>query len=87
VVYCGHMNTASTPIDQPTLLLTPRVAAKLLSVSRAQLFKLHSSGKLGPMPVYLGSRAPRWVRSELEEWLRAGAPCRQTWQALRGAGR
>jgi predicted DNA-binding transcriptional regulator AlpA len=77
------MSPTQTPIDPPTLTLTAKDAAALLGISRAQFFKLHAAGKIGPVPVYLGSRAPRWVRSELEEWLRAGAPCRQTWQRLR----
>jgi predicted DNA-binding transcriptional regulator AlpA len=81
------MSRTQTPIDPPKLTLTAKDAAALLGISRAQFFKLHAAGKIGPTPIYLGSRAPRWVRSELDEWLRAGAPCRQTWQALRRAGR
>jgi predicted DNA-binding transcriptional regulator AlpA len=80
------MSTTQTPNDPPTLTLTARDAAVLLGISRAQFFKLHASGKLGPMPVYFGARAPRWSREELAEWVRAGAPCRQTWQSLRRAG-
>jgi predicted DNA-binding transcriptional regulator AlpA len=81
------MSTTDTRIDPPTLTLTARDAAALLGISRAQFFKLQAAGKLGPVPVYLGSRAPRWVRSELEEWLLAGAPSRDTWQTLRRVGR
>ena len=53
------MSTAQTPIDPPTLTLTAKDAAALLGISRAQFFKLHSAGRIGPLPVYLGSRAPR----------------------------
>jgi excisionase family DNA binding protein len=80
------MITTRTPIDPPTLTLTAKDAAELLGISRSQFFKLHAAGRIGPLPVYLGSRAPRWVRSELEAWLQAGAPNRQKWQAMRGAG-
>ena len=50
------------------LALTAKDAAALLGVSRAQLWKLHAAGKL-PLPVRLGTRAPRWRYDELREWL------------------
>ncbi len=68
-----------------TLALSAKNAAILLGISRAQLWKLHASGRL-PLPVYLGAKAPRWRADELREWLAAGAPDRQTWQRMR-AGR
>lgn len=60
-------------------------AARLLGVSRATFFKLHSAGRV-PLPVYLTPRCPRWRRSELLAWLGAGCPDRQTWQRMRGDG-
>jgi predicted DNA-binding transcriptional regulator AlpA len=78
------MSTQQTPSDPPALTLTAGDAAAALGISRAQFFKLHASGKLGPLPIYLGARAPRWSREELAEWVRAGAPCRQAWQGMRG---
>ncbi len=53
----------------------------LLCVSRATVFQLDSCGRL-PRPVRLGKRCPRWIVSELHEWLRAGAPNREAWEQL-----
>jgi predicted DNA-binding transcriptional regulator AlpA len=74
---------ASTLTSNARLTLSAAEAAGLLGICRAQGWKLHAAGKV-PAPSYLGSKAPRGIRSELEEWLRAGAPDRQTWQRLRG---
>jgi prophage regulatory protein len=77
------MSTAQTPTDPNQLALPPADAARILGVSRATFFKMHSSGKL-PLPVYLTPRCPRWSRAELVAWLEAGAPDRQTWEKLKG---
>jgi predicted DNA-binding transcriptional regulator AlpA len=76
------MVTPNTPIASQRLALTAKDAAALVGVSRAQWWKLHSAGKT-PLPVYLGSKAPRWRFEELRAWLNAGCPDRQTWQRLR----
>lgn len=65
------------------LALTGDELAKLLRVSRRHIYTLDQSGKL-PRPVRLG-HAPRWVRSEIESWLAAGAPPREQWEAARGS--
>lgn len=80
------MDTAKPPIVLDRLALTAKDAASLLGISRAQLWKLHASGRL-PLPVYLGTKAPRWRADELREWLVAGAPCRVEWQRLREGNR
>lgn len=77
------MNTAQTPNNSDQLTLPPADAARLLGVSRATFFKMHSAGKL-PLPVYLTTR---WSRAELAAWLEAGAPDRQTWEKLKGGAR
>jgi len=51
-------------------------------ISRAQWFKLASSGRT-PLPVRLGTRRPVYLISELEAWLRAGAPDRASWLKMR----
>jgi predicted DNA-binding transcriptional regulator AlpA len=53
-------------------------------ISRAQWYKLSASGRT-PLPVRLGTRRPVYRIAELESWLKAGAPDRQTWQRLREA--
>jgi predicted DNA-binding transcriptional regulator AlpA len=76
------MDTQSTSIESQRLALSAKDAATLLGISRAQLWKLHSSGKL-PRPVRLGTKAPRWRVDELRKWLDAGCPDRQTWERMR----
>lgn len=75
------MNTPSTIIDPPRPLATakPWLAC---AVSRGQWYRLAASGKT-PLPVRLGTRRPVFLLSELEEWLRAGAPDRVTWLRMR----
>jgi hypothetical protein len=52
-------------------------------VSRALWFRLAASGRT-PLPsARLGTRRPIFLVSELEAWLRAGAPDRQTWLRMR----
>jgi len=79
------MDTTKSLIDTRKLALPAKDVAAMLGISRAQLWKLHASGKL-PLPVYLGSKAPRWLPEELSDWLKAGAPDRATWLKLRDCG-
>ncbi len=67
------------------LALPAADAAKLLGISERHLWALHSSGRLGPLPVRLG-RAVRWNRRELADWLDAGCPRRADWLADRPGG-
>jgi len=64
------------------LALSVEAVAQLLDISPRHVWALHSSGRLGPLPVRFG-RAVRWNRRELEEWLDAGAPTRDRWLAMR----
>lgn len=75
------METTKTCIESERLALPAKDAAGLLGISRAQWWKLHSAGKV-PMPVRLGTKAPRWRVEELRQWLAAGCPDRQTWQRV-----
>lgn len=63
------------------IALSAEEVADALGISRAHVFKLHSSGRL-PRPVKLG-RTVRWPRQDLEEWLAAGAPPRDRWESMR----
>ena len=60
------------------LLLSASEAAKLLGVSRSHFYGLHSSGRLGPMPIRLGSRT-LWNCREIRAWVNSGCPGRQRW--------
>ncbi len=77
------MGTPTTRIEPDRHAVPAKDAAALLGISRAQLWKLHSAGKI-PLPVRLGTRAPRWIVAELKAWLAADAPDRQEWERTRG---
>ena len=78
-------DTRKTSIEPEQLALTAKDVAAVLAISRQQVWKLHSTGKL-PSPVRLGARAPRWRADELRAWLEAGCPNRQAWERQRRAG-
>ena len=80
--------TASSQRAKETepLAVDAKRVGQLLGISRAQVWKLHASGRL-PLPVRLGTRAPRWRVDELRDWLAAGCPDRQMWQGMRKHGR
>ncbi len=62
------------------LALTAEQVGVALGVSRATVWRMHASGRL-PAPVRFG-RAVRWEQYTIEEWLAAGAPSREQWEAL-----
>lgn len=51
--------------------------ASKLKISRSMVHKLNSAGKL-PAPVRLG-RCLRWRADEINSWVSAGCPARDTW--------
>lgn len=82
--------TAPPPIgdalpDLARLAVDAAGVARLLSCSERHVWGLHSSGRL-PMPIKAG-RAVRWSVDELREWLLAGAPPREKWQAKKEEAR
>ena len=64
------------------LLLTAAAVGEMLSLSKRQIFRLNSSGKI-PAPIRIGA-SPRWRENEIVEWLQAGAPDRKTWNSIFG---
>ena len=70
------MNTEET-----TQLIDSKTLGQRLSLSKRQIFRLNSSGKI-PAPIRI-SGAIRWDSQECIEWLAAGAPDRRTWEALK----
>jgi predicted DNA-binding transcriptional regulator AlpA len=59
------------------LALSASDLAALLSVSVRQIWAMHATGTLGPVPVSLGERLTRWDAQEIRDW----------WIASRAAGR
>ena len=64
------------PQDRPLATSTPWLVC---GISRSQWFKLYASGRT-PLAIRLGTRRPVFLLDELEAWLKAGAPERQTWE-------
>jgi predicted DNA-binding transcriptional regulator AlpA len=69
------------PSERPLATAKPWL---ICDISRAQWYKLFSSGRT-PLPARLGTRRPVYLISELESWLKAGAPPRDQWQKMREA--
>jgi excisionase family DNA binding protein len=63
-------------------LLTVEEICQLINVKRATFYKLKNSGHFAPLPVPL-CRKVLYLRSEIEDWLRAKCPHRKQWQAMR----
>jgi hypothetical protein len=80
------MTTPSTTIDPPRQLATGKPWL-VCGISRGQWFRLLASGKT-PLPTArLGTKRPVYSLRELELWLEAGAPDRETWARMRRAAR
>lgn len=71
---------ANEKLNQPCQLLSARELAQRLSLSKRQIFRLNSSGKI-PKPVRIGGSI-RWPQSEIKRWIAAGAPNRKTFEAM-----
>ena len=65
-------------------LLSAKELAKMLSLSKRQIFRLDSCGKLGVTKLRIGGSV-RFQQDEVANWLAAGAPDRKTWQAMQQA--
>lgn len=59
------------------LLVSASVAAAILGIGRATLYKLDAAGDI-PQARKLG-KLRRWSRPELEAWVAAGCPSRVQW--------
>ncbi|MHC4618346.1 MAG: helix-turn-helix transcriptional regulator [Planctomycetota bacterium] len=70
--------------ESEMLLLSASKAAVLLGISRAHFYTLHSSGRLGPMPVKLGERT-LWIREELIDWTAHRCPPREKWEGMKAS--
>lgn len=73
------MNTENT--NQNMRLLNAKSLGQLLALSKRQVFRLNSCGKI-PKPLKIGGSV-RWSADEISSWLAAGAPDRKTWEAMK----
>lgn len=70
---------------QTEKLLTAQAVGEMLSLSKRQIFRLNSCGKI-PAPIRI-SGAVRWSENTIAEWLQMGAPDRKTFEAMQEAGK
>ena len=62
--------------------MTDAEIGRELRVSSKTIRRMDADGKL-PRPVMVGARSLRWVRQTIVEWLAAGCPDRDTFEANR----
>jgi prophage regulatory protein len=72
------MDTATTTEK----LLTAKALGQILNLSKRQIFRLNSSGKI-PAPLRIGGSV-RWANSTIQSWIDMGCPDRQVFEAMRG---
>ena len=71
--------------DAPALVVDARRLAKLLDAGVRTVRTWDAAGKL-PAPIRLGGKVV-WRVDEIRDWLAAGAPRRDEWNARRAAAR
>lgn len=71
----------NTQVSHTSQLWDAKALGQRLSLSKRQVFRLNSSGKI-PAPLRIGG-AVRWRADECADWLAAGAPDRRTWEQIR----
>jgi prophage regulatory protein len=73
-----------TEANQACQLWGAKTFGQQLSLSKRQIFRLNSCGKI-PAPIKIGGSV-RWSAAEISAWLAAGAPDRRTWETMKGVG-
>lgn len=72
--------------DSDEALVVPaKGLAKMLSLSKRQVFRLNNSGKT-PAPVRIGGSV-RWRQSDVERWIQWGCPDKQTFESFKMAAK
>lgn len=84
----GGQSTAKPPVAAdgplPFTMTGPEIGRELRTSAKT-ISRMHDAGKL-PRPVMVGARSLRWVRQTIVEWLAAGCPDRETFEANRKGG-
>lgn len=78
------MSNVQRTADHNCQLLSAKAVGQMLSLSKRQIFRLNSCGKI-PAPIRIGGSV-RWAQSTITQWLKAGAPDRKTFEAIQQAG-
>lgn len=64
-------------------LISAQQLGEILNLSKRQVFRLNSSGKI-PSPKRIGGSV-RWLLPEIEQWIAADTPDRSEWENRKGA--
>jgi excisionase family DNA binding protein len=75
---------AKSDPERTSLTVGPSEAARLVGTTKSSLYRLLHAGGFPP-PLKLGLRQPRWLTTELEAWLKAGAPSAGQWALLKAS--
>ena len=81
----GQMPQRNKLDEDQALAFSGKELAMRLGISLRHCRRLDSSGRL-PKPIRLG-RSVLWPVAEIKDWMAAGAPDRQRWEAMKGARR
>lgn len=73
---------ATSNAQEPRAMMTRSELAELLGKDYRTVQRMEKTGKL-PAPKLVG-REYRFERSQVEAWLAAGCPDRETWKAMKG---
>lgn len=75
--------TADAGLSRPQpLAVDAKRLGRMLGLSERTIRTMDSAGKL-PRPLRLNGHSVRWRVAEIEAWLEAGAPDRNTWETIR----
>jgi prophage regulatory protein len=69
---------------QTCQLLTAKAVGEMLSLSKRQIFRLNSCGKL-PKPLRIGGSV-RWANSTIRSWIELSCPDRKVFEAIQETG-
>ena len=73
---------SSGPMPTDEIAISVLRLARLLGVSVRHVRRMEAESLLGPHPIRLG-RCVRYLVTEIEEWVAAGAPNRARWDCLK----
>lgn len=71
--------------NQNCQLLSAKTLGQMLSLSKRQIFRLNSCGKI-PKPIKIGGSV-RWISDEIAAWIMASCPDRETWEIMKAAAK
>ena len=66
-----------------TSLLSAADCARICQISRRSWFRLNSSERC-PAAIRVGG-SPRWIKDEINAWIRSSCPDRETWEYMKMA--